>query len=295
MRDIRQSPQFARFMETLGWKTETVGKNRVYLKKFPILGFFAKIPRLTLPLEWKKLEQLKEKYRIFKLKLAPHLTINDKKYYKYKKALQDNGFAIEQSPFNPVTTILIDLTQSESKLFNNFSPAKCRAVRRAQKNNIVVKVTDDFESFIKIRKRQYFPMGFLMEKEMHALWKSFYPSHASLLLAYPPTQTEKSSQTHATAYICDAQPVGGILLLFYKKVAYYWLASALKEGKLLFAPTLLVWEALQLAKKRGCNVFDFEGIYDERFPKASESWRGFTKFKEGFGGKKVMFMENFTS
>ena len=57
---------------------------------------------------------------------------------------------------------------------------------------------------------------------------------------------------------------------------------------------VLVWEAFKLAKKRGCQIFDFEGIYDERFPKAGTAWKGFTKFKEGFGGEKVVFMENFT-
>jgi lipid II:glycine glycyltransferase (peptidoglycan interpeptide bridge formation enzyme) len=56
----------------------------------------------------------------------------------------------------------------------------------------------------------------------------------------------------------------------------------------------LVWEALKLAKKRGCRIFDFEGIYDERFPKAAASWKGFTKFKEGFGGEKIVYLENFT-
>lgn len=96
----------------------------------------------------------------------------------------------------------------------------------------------------------------------------------------------------AIASICDQRPIAGILLLFYDQIAYYWFASSLPLGKKLFAPTLLVWEALKLSKKRGCQVFDFEGIYDERFPKASSSWRGFTKFKEGFGGKKIVYIEN---
>ena len=72
-------------------------------------------------------------------------------------------------------------------------------------------------------------------------------------------------------------------------------AASSDSGNKNFAPTLLVWEAILLAKKLKLKAFDFEGIYDERFPKAAESWKGFTKFKEGFGGEKVVFMENFTT
>lgn len=277
--DIRQSPQFARYMTGLGWKAQKAGNNFIYLKKFPLAGYFAKIPRPTLPVGWQVVEKLRNKYRIFKLRIAPHLTVLDKKYQLYKKDLLGRDFKVEQSPFNPVTTILIDLKRPQKKIFDSFTPAKRRAVRRAHKNNIVVKVTDDFDSFINIRKRQYLILGFLLPKEMRMLWKTFFPNHASLLLAYSSA----------------GKPIAGILLLYYKKTAYYWLASSLSEGKKLFAPTLLVWEALKLAKKKGCTVFDFEGIYDERFPRAGESWKGFTKFKEGFGGEKVVYMENFTT
>ena len=40
-------------------------------------------------------------------------------------------------------------------------------------------------------------------------------------------------------------------------------------------------------KKEGKKVFDFEGIYDERFPLIS--WKGFTRFKKGFGGIEVEY------
>lgn len=279
MKDIRQSPQFARFMTGLGWKAQKAGKNYIYLKKFPLMGYFAKIPRPKLPVSWQAVEKLRNKYRIFKLKIAPHLTVIDKKYQLYKKDFIKRKFRIEQSPFNPVTSILIDLKRPQKEIFDSFTPAKRRAVRRAHKNNIAVIVTDDIDSFINIRKRQYFLLGILLPKEMRMLWKTFFPNHASFLLART----------------LDGKPIAGILLLNYKKTAYYWLASSLSEGKKLFAPTLLVWEALKLAKKKGCTVFDFEGIYDERFPKAGESWKGFTKFKEGFGGEKVVYMENFTT
>lgn len=290
MTDIRQSPQFAKFMQDIGWEIDKIDSTYIYLRRFPLAGYFAKIPRPKLPIDLSAISDLVRKKKIFRLKIAPMVINNDKNYRYYQNQLLAGNWKIDQSPFNPTTTIHIDLTQSEQQIFAHFNQAKRRGVRRAIKNGIVVKESNNIDGFIKIRQKQYFPLGFLITKEMKAIWKNFYPQNAALLLAYP----YPISQLSAAAKIWEIKPLAGILLLFYDKIAYYWYASSLPSGKKLFAPTLLVWEALKLAKNRGCKFFDFEGIYDERFPKAAESWKGFTKFKEGFGGKKIIYLENFT-
>lgn len=279
-------------MQDLGWQAEKIDSAFVYLRHFPILGYFAKIPRPNIPFDIPEILKFKKSRKIFRLKISPFLESKDKDYHKYRKQFLSHRFKIDQSPFNPTTNYLIDLSQKEENILKNFSQAKRRGVRRAVKNGIVVVETTDLQSFIEIRKRQYFPIGFLITSEMTKLWKNFYPKNATLLLAYPAIKIHNLSQMQAIASIRYKKAIAGILLLMHDKIAYYWYASALEIGKKLFAPTLLVWEALKLAKKRGCKIFDFEGIYDDRFPKASASWKGFTKFKEGFGGKKVVYMEN---
>jgi lipid II:glycine glycyltransferase (peptidoglycan interpeptide bridge formation enzyme) len=296
--DIRQSPQFARFMQDLGWRAEKIDNIYIYLRKFPFLGYFAKIPRPSRLINLSLIKSLHKKYRIFKLKIAPFAEKDKRKFKQFRNRYLRYGFRVEQSPFNPTTTIQINLTPPEEEIFKSFSEAKRRAVRRAMKNNIYVKTVDSIKPFINIRKKQYAPFGFLVTGEMQKLWTNFYPQNASLLLAFQshPVDLNNDNQIHihAIASKCFEKPLAGILLLYYHKVAYYWLASALTEGKKLFAPTFLVWEAIKLSKKRGCKILDFEGVYDDRFPKASESWKGFTKFKEGFGGKTVVYLENFT-
>jgi len=297
MKDIRQSTPFSQYMVNLGWEVEKLDNNFVYLRKFPLFGYFAKIPRPNMPLDLDKILEFKKSHKIFRLKISPFVDEKDKNYRVYQKQFLDAGFKIDNSPFNPTTNYLIDLTPEEDQLFNNFLEAKRRAVRRALKNKVIVRESDDIDSFIKIRQRQYLPVWFLVGGDMRKLWKNLYPKDACLLLAYPTIQNNSnnsSPQIHAIASICgNNKPLAGILLLFNNTVAYYWFASSLPIGKKLFAPTLLVWEAIKLSKKRGCTIFDFEGIYDERFPKAGASWKGFTKFKEGFGVKKVVYMENF--
>lgn len=276
-KDIRQSAEFAAFMEDIGWQAIPFQNRFVYLRRFPFIGNFAKCPRPDPPLSLDGLTQFIKKNRLFRFKISPNLTSGSVKYPEEKKKILEKNFRIDIDPFNPTTSIHIDLAPDEDKIFKSFSEAKRRAVRRALKNEISIMIADDIESFIKIRGRQFYPMGFLIAREMKMLWKNFYPKKADLLLA----RTK------------DGNEVAGILLLYHNSIAYYWFASALREGKKLFAPTLLVWEAVKRAKKKGAKILDFEGIYDERFPKASQSWRGFTKFKEGFSSKKVVYMENF--
>ncbi|MBI2036080.1 peptidoglycan bridge formation glycyltransferase FemA/FemB family protein [Candidatus Microgenomates bacterium] len=215
-----------------------------------------KIPPLAL------INELVKKHRVLKVSLE---MINDER-------LMINDFRINNNPYLPTKTIRIDLTISEEEIFKNFSAAKRRAVRKAIKNKLIVKKTKNIEEFIKLKSKDFWPLGYFMKKDVRALWESFQPQNSTILIAY---QAQRL--------------LGAILLLFYDNIAYYWMATATKEGKKLFAPTLLVWEALKLAKKKRCKIFDFEGIYDERFHKATRKWQGFTKFKEGFGGKEVIF------
>ncbi len=273
MIDIRQSPKYARFMIDLGWEVEKVGKWRAFVRKFPVIGSFAKIQKIKPPIPFDGFEKLERKYKVLKFQIAPDILAPNTKVVQH---FTDHQFYTDHSPNIPTQTIQIDLSKSEKMLFNNLTSTKRRAVRRAIKNGVVVKESSDMGSFINIRKKQNSPLGFLLVKEMESLWRNFYPENASLILAHS-----------------QQRPIAGILLLFYERVAYYWYASSLEIGKKLFAPSLIVWEALKVSKKRGAKIFDFEGIYDERFDKATESWQGFSKFKEGFGGQRITYIGSF--
>lgn len=290
-RDIRQSALYAQYMESSGWKVEPFGKAQgkrgkwyAYIRQFLLIGSFIKIQRIRPQIPFKEIEQLRKKYRGFRVVIE--LGNEASKGRTPSTKLRVRPYSRTNSPHAPSKTIHIDLITSENEIFQRFSEAKRRAVRRAIKNNIVVQESDDIEEFIRLKIKQDFLFGFLLKKDLITLWRVFGPKNSVVLLAYRRRSNHSNDTYHHSK---SNDPTAGILLLFSDDVAYYWQAAATKEGKKLFAPTLLVWEALKLSKKRGCKVFDFEGVYDERFPKATENWRGFTKFKEGFGGREVYY------
>src|SRR3989344_254659 len=81
----------------------------------------------------------------------------------------------------------------------------------------------------------------------------------------------------------------GAVILTHKKTAYYYYAGSSTKSDL---PYLAVWEAMKEAKRRGCTTWDFEGIYDARWP--NKGWKGFSHFKKSFGGREVEFPGCFT-
>jgi len=294
--DIRQTTRYAQFMQSLGWLVEKIDGVNIFIKPFPLIGATIKIQRANKLPDVNKLRQLMKKYHCRSISFEP----------TEKFQISNFKFQILSDPYLPTKTILIDVTASESTIFNRFSEAKHRAVRRAEKAGVVVKEFQDINEFIKLKNKTAGLLGFLTTSTLKPLWQTFSPDQASILLAYchaeaqpkhlgrrphedNNTSLDPSSRLAGLRMTNKDKPVSGILLLFHNQTAYYWIAAATELGKKSFAPTLLVWEALKLTKQKGCTQFDFEGIYDERYPNLNKNWLGFTKFKQGFGGKEVYY------
>ena len=323
MSDIRQSVRYARFMQNLGWLVEEIDGVLIFIKPFPFIGATFKIQRADKLPDVNKLRKLMKKYHCrsisFELNIAviPN-SFRDLKDFEMQKSSQSEiplrvgqvqhdkklvKFKPLKDPYLPTKTMLIDLTASETIIFNRFSDAKRRAVRRAEKVGVAVKESHEIADFIKLKNKTAGLLGFLTTSTLKPLWQTFASNNASILLAcrHSERSEESLSLSEPLAYARDpstkfipiksglgmTEHIAGILLLFHNKTAYYWIAAATEAGKKSFAPTLLVWESLKLAKQKGCIVFDFEGIYDERYPNLNKNWLGFTKFKSGFGGKEL--------
>ena len=272
--DIRQSSEYGQFMKDIGWQVEKIGRWQAFIKKFPLISSLIKIQRISAPVPFKEIENLAKKHRSFK-------TIVEFNQFNPNYKLLITNYSPCSSPFLPTKTIQIDLIRSEKDIFNSFSPEKRRAIRKAKKNGVFVK-EGNAEEFIFLKRKSLLEKFILPigdKKDILALDKSFSPDQIVFFVAHHVTTRGFAPK--------QSRPLAGILLLFYQKTAYYWQAASLNKGKKLACPSLLVWEALKLSKQKGCDIFDFEGIYDERFP--NKSWLGFSRFKSGFGGKEIEF------
>jgi len=269
--EIQQSKSYSQFITSLGWQVITHHRQYFYLKRLPFVGALLKVQRVTSLPNLKTFVPLLVREHISRLVIEPDSRIHSGDLDRWIAKLPKN-ISVSRDPYLPTKTIRVDLTADENTIFHRFSEAKRRAVRRAQKNNILIDVTHNIRGLIRTKNISAGFLGFITTHGLDKLWMQFAPTNADTLLAY-----------------ANNKCVGGILLLYWNSIAYYWVAGSTKEGKHLFAPTVLVWEALKRAKKHGARSFDFVGVWDERDPKHNHEWKGFTKFKEGFGGHPLYY------
>jgi lipid II:glycine glycyltransferase (peptidoglycan interpeptide bridge formation enzyme) len=259
--DLRQSEKYADYMKLIGWKVENFGGVYVYIKKI-LFGYIIKIQRpLKLP-GGEQLLFLINKYKFSEVIVEPSNETDI-------KTLLGQGFKESKYPFLPSKTVWLDLKKSEDELLSQMHYKTRYNIKHARSGGIKIINSTDIKKFADFWQKTSFAWGmFLPEKKnIKGIFDAF-GSDARIFLA------EK-----------EGSFLGGILLISTKEISYYMYAAYSDLGKKLFVPTLLTWKAIKYAKKEGKKTFDFEGIYDERFP--LKSWQGFSRFKKSFGGRVV--------
>ena len=265
MEDLRQNEKYSFYMRNLGWDVELAEGSYCYIRKIPLIGL--KIVKLQRPGRVVTAEFLKELTQRNHA-LVVYIEPKDNEQLSYYKR---HGFKIIKSPLLPTKTILIDVTKTPEVLLAEMHYKTRYNIKLAKRFSVSIKKTKKIRKFASFWQKNALKRGMFlsMKREIEAIYDSF-DNKATILSAFH-----------------NKKKVGAVLLIDTDEVSYYMYATANAKGKQVFAPTLLVWEALLLAKKRGRKLFDFEGIYDERFP--IDSWKGFTRFKRNFGGKEVEY------
>jgi lipid II:glycine glycyltransferase (peptidoglycan interpeptide bridge formation enzyme) len=256
-------------MHEIGWKTEIHGDSQLYYRSLGPLTI-AKIQRpKSFDLEW--LKTFRQKHKTLTTYIEPSLT----------STLPEKRLGFHVEPFAHSSTSLIDLRPTEQNILNTFSQkTRYNIVHSLKKAELRIETTElgklnkkqltDFFSLHAEWSKQKNVIGYSVEL-LNAILKSF----------------SKSGDLHL-AYQGD-QLVGTLLVLYHDSVATYWAAFASPLGYKTFAPTLLTWTAFQTAKAKKCEIFDFGGIYDPRYPKMYKKWVGFTKFKSGFNPTVISY------
>lgn len=177
--------------------------------------------------------------------------------------------------------LLIDLTKSESELFEGMHKKHRYNINYAKKNGVIVregKTDQDFDIFYDLyretgeRQKFYFRSHDYLRK----LWSVF---------------NEKNS-AHLLIAEHQGKALAAWILLSYENVFYYPYGGSTEEKKNLFASNLLGWEAILLGKKLNCQVFDMWGA-SVNLDDEHDSYHGFSVFKSKFGAKHVVYCDSY--
>ncbi len=254
--DIRQSDNYARYLENTGWVIENINDVYYFIRKFTPLGSFIKIQR-PKKIDLNAINKLVKKYRAFQVLIEPLATTN------YQLLTTNYGFR-PASPYLPSKTLELDLKKSQIKLLEQMRKNTRYGIKRAVTS---LKANPDLALF-------------------RTSWKS-----AVGLKRYVPSSKNLAALKNAfgknVLFLIDQNTNSGAIFLLSDKKAYYYQAFTDTKGRKNFAQYQIVWQGILWAKKNKARAFDFEGIYDARFP--NPKWLGFTHFKAGFGGSVITY------
>src|SRR3989304_2353269 len=121
MIDIRQTPQYAKYLSKIEWEVERVAEINYFIKKFPLIGSILKIQRPE-EVGIKKIREITKKHRVFQVIVEPKNEL-DAKY------LSSLGFKITKAAYLPTKTLVLDLTKTEKRLLRGFKKDARYAIR----------------------------------------------------------------------------------------------------------------------------------------------------------------------
>jgi lipid II:glycine glycyltransferase (peptidoglycan interpeptide bridge formation enzyme) len=210
------------------------------------------------------------------------------------KKLEKAGF-IESGNIQPKDTLVLDLSQTEEEIFQNFHSKHRYNIKLAQKKGVQIKILDsdgEFEKFYGLVNKTD------ERKHIKSFPKKYYKKLFELAKKSAKTKTLPDLEVRFFGAYLEKNIAAGLVLVVWNDKATYLIGANDYEYRQCMSPHLLQWETIKESKKIGAKEYDFWGIIrkenfesDREFEK--HPWAGITRFKSGFGGKTVQFEKTF--
>lgn len=290
---MTQSVRYAAAMEPLGWDSVVVGGALALVRAHrapPLI----KLSRPTV-LDVDALARLLEAHDLERLHVEPwiHTVIQSKDLARrqvtfdpdaagaWSQTFADLGWSTSEKPKGYTKSHLVDLASGAEGLLPSLPSTTRRNIRRALEEKsvrfeVLLPMDMPRPTWLKVNRAYYDFKG------ARSYLPDDWPFHRSVALAF-------GFQARWVLAWEGDELRGGILLVVHDGVGYYETAFSDERGRSLRVPTGLAYEAMKQAIDQRADLFDFVGVWDERRPDRYERWKGFTTFKERFGGESLYF------
>lgn len=225
------------------------------------------------------LSELAQKEGFWFIRIAPPLAHTDNHLCFFREA----GYRTSPIYIHAETMWAVDVSQSEDQLLAGMRKNTRYLVRKAIKEGIEISkhtsshAIDEFWKLYEVTfsREDFTPFP---KSYISAEFEAFNSENAAVtLLGSLPAKFAQEGTLKFSA---------GALVLFTNSTGFYHQgASTHSEYPVTY---LMQWHAMLEAKRRGCNFYNFYGIYNPgRTPRA---WKGLSLFKRGFGGFQVNYL-----
>ena len=233
------------------------------------------------------IEQFSKQRNAIFLKIDPDVFICDKvsdQFVLNNELIKNNDHVLailknrnwiaskEQIQFR--NSIYLSLEESEDQLLKNMKQKTRYNIRLSERKGVVVRIgnSNDFEKLYQLYVETALRDNFVIRENAYysKVWNKFY------------------ANDYCEPFIAEyeGEILAAIIIYYFSSKAYYVYGMSSEKNRNLMATYLLQWKAIQRAKERGCNIYDFWGAPEE-LNESDRMW-GVYKFKLGFGGNLIM-------
>ena len=172
---------------------------------------------------------------------------------------------------------VLDLAPSEDDLMKGMRKNTRYAIRKAEKDGIEVVSSSDISDFEKfwaiymdtVQRQKFVPYS---ENYLRNEFEIFMKGGQALLWF-----GKYQGEYIATAFV-----------VYTANSGFYHHGASTHKFPAVSASELIQWRAIQEAKRRGCEQYNFWGVVPETAEK--HPWYGLSRFKRGFGGHEEEYL-----
>jgi len=276
-------------MRQLGWTTPSykIGKNKLFafVKKIPFISIsvmkMQRVPAAWLDWEW--IEHIERTFKVFQSNIETNETSIVKPQANCE--IIKHGFSETNDYLLVSKSRIIQInTPDEAEILAKMAPKTRYNIHLGKRHEL--------------KCRFYTGTQLANQPELEARYRQILSDNAKrigmYLIPWPwISRLYTSFGTNAwigvVTHLKKPEWLASALFIRTKDALFYHFNGSTELGRKWMGPSLLIWEAIRKARNSGCSWFDFEGVYDDRFPKQQAKFKGFSQFKTGFGGQAYYF------
>ncbi len=279
---LLQTGEWGELKSAFGWKPVRIVSGaagaQILFRKLPLGFTIGYIPKPVFSNQsdsnqlWREVDFICKQNRTVFLKIEPDLWADQKP--------DTWNLELDTSPHNiqPPRTLIVDIKGSEEEILARMKQKTRYNIRLAEKKGVTVRAWDEIESFHKMMLLTGGRDGF----GVHS--REYYRR------AYELLHPKQMGELLLAEY--EGKPLAALFVARNGRRAYYLYGASTDEERNRMPTYLLQWEAMQWAKRRGCEEYDLWGVPDEEetaleanFEKRHDGLWGVYRFKRGFGGE----------
>ncbi len=299
---LLQSQQWGEIKHSFGWDViqrvwhddqgTVVAAAQILRRRIRFIGITFPFSVLYIPrgpiLDWKDevlatkvisdLEQLAVNEKAIQLKIDPEVVIGRivqgeeiEEVNPIINQLEKKNWFYSPEQIQFKNTVILNLDGSEDDWLARMKQKTRYNIRLAQKKGVTVRQIgiDELPLFYRMYAETSLRDGFAIRSENYycRVWQSFIQQNMAAGLVAE----------------VDGDPIAGLMLFYFAGRAWYLYGMSTEKHRERMPNYLLQWEAMRLAKEKGCRVYDLWGAPDV-FNETDSMW-GVYRFKEGLGGE----------